>query len=115
MKYAWAGVLTISAVTTVLAQAESAPDGERWWSDVRVLADDNLEGRDTGSPGHRKAAEYVASEFKRLGLEPAGTDGYIQPVKFRSKTIDESQTRLEFVRPSGTEALELGTDAVVSL
>jgi hypothetical protein len=115
MKYAWAGVLTIASVATMPARAASASDGERWWSHVRILADDKLEGRDTGSPGHRKAAEYVAGEFKRLGLEPAGTESFIQPVKFSSNTIDESQTRLEIVRTSGTETLELGADALVLL
>ena len=57
-----------------------------------MLADDALEGRDTGSAGHRRAGEYVAREFEKLGLEPAGTDGYIQPVTLRSRTIDEAHT-----------------------
>jgi hypothetical protein len=51
--------------------AVEAQDGGRWWSHVRFLADDALEGRDTGSPGHRKAAEYVAKQFEALGLRPA--------------------------------------------
>ncbi len=54
--------------------AGDVPDGQRWWSHVAVLADDRLEGRITGSQGHRKAAEYVAAEFARSGLEPAGTE-----------------------------------------
>src|SRR5271165_5167182 len=58
--------------------AADTPDGQRWWSHVAFLADDALEGRDTGSPGHRKAAEYVAKEFEKLGLRPAGTAGYLQ-------------------------------------
>jgi Peptidase family M28 len=115
MKHAWAGVLAIAAVAMISAQGAPGPDGERWWSHVRFLADDKLEGRDTGSAGHRKAAEYVANQFERLGLKPAGTEGYFQPVKFRSKTIDETRTRLELIRTSGPEALELGSDAVVSL
>jgi hypothetical protein len=82
---------------------------------VKVLADDRLEGRNTGSPGHRKAAEYVAGEFEKLGLKPAGTDGFLQPVKFRARTIDESRSRVELVRPSGTQALTLGTDVMISL
>lgn len=47
------------------AWAGDVPDGERWWSHVAVLADDKLEGRNTGSLGHLKAAEYVAAEFAR--------------------------------------------------
>jgi Zn-dependent M28 family amino/carboxypeptidase len=115
MKQAWAAVLAIAVVAAMPALGAPRPDGERWWSHVRALADDKLEGRDTGSPGHRKAAEYVASEFQRLGLKPAGTEGYLQPVKFLSKTIDETHTRLELVRSSGNEPLELGPDAIVSL
>lgn len=42
------------------------------------LASDSLEGRRTGTPGEWKAVQYVAGQFKKDGLAPAGTDGYIQ-------------------------------------
>ena len=45
-----------------LVFAAGIPDGERWWSHVKFLADDKLEGRNTGSEGHRVAARYVAEE-----------------------------------------------------
>ncbi len=67
----------------------------------RPWPNDGLEGRDTGSEGHRKAAEYVAREFAKAGLQPGGADGYIQPVKFKSKEIDESKTRLSLVGKGG--------------
>jgi hypothetical protein len=97
------------------ARAAEAPDGLRWWSHVVFLADDALEGRDTGSPGHRKAAEYVAGEFEKLGLRPAGADGYLQPVALKSRTIDEANSRLALVRDRDEEPLRLGEDAVISL
>ena len=95
--------------------AADAPDGARWWSHVSFLADDALEGRETGSAGHRKAAEYVAGEFARLGLRPAGTDGYLQSVELKSLTIDEAHCRLALVRDGGEEGLGLGEDAMFSL
>jgi hypothetical protein len=98
-----------------LATQSRGSDGARWWSHVEALADDKLEGRDTGSEGHRKAAEYVAKEFAKAGLKPAGTEGYIQPVKFRSKEIDESRTRLSLVGKNGEEPLVLGSEAMISL
>ena len=52
----------------------------RWWSHVTALANDGMEGRDTGSAGYRRAARYVAAEFERAGLKPAGEKGYYQPV-----------------------------------
>jgi Zn-dependent M28 family amino/carboxypeptidase len=93
----------------------SGQDGQRWWSHVAVLADDGLEGRDTGSAGHRKAAAYVAREFEKAGLKPAGTEGYFQPVKLHSKAIDEAHSSLSLVRKEGVEPLILGMDAIISL
>ena len=38
----------------------------RWWTHVKALANDGLQGRDTGSEGYRKAADYVAQKFQRF-------------------------------------------------
>ena len=111
----WMGLVAIVSAIGIPAQGAEGPDGARWWSHVRVLADDKFEGRDTGSAGHRKAADYVAGEFRRLGLKPAGLEGFVQPVDFLTKTIDEAHSRLELVRSTGTEPLELGLDATISL
>jgi len=51
---------------------------------VSFLASDALEGRDTPSKGLDVAAEYIASEFRRAGLEPAGDDGYFQSAPYAS-------------------------------
>ena len=45
---------------------------------VSFLASDLLEGRDTPSRGLDIAAEYIAAQFRRAGLEPAGDAGYFQ-------------------------------------
>jgi Zn-dependent M28 family amino/carboxypeptidase len=90
-------------------------DATRWWSHVKVLADDSMEGRNTGSAGHKRAAEYVAAQFQKAGLEPAGTDGFIQPVKFKTRKIDEAHSSLALVRGGKTEALTLGEDANFSM
>jgi hypothetical protein len=47
---------------------------------VSFLASDLLEGRDSPSRGLDIAAEYIVSEFRRMGLEPAAGDSYLQPV-----------------------------------
>src|ERR1700742_308057 len=45
---------------------------------LSFLASDLLEGRATPSPGLDLAAEYIAAQFRRAGLEPAGDDGFFQ-------------------------------------
>ena len=42
---------------------------------VRYLADDALEGREVGSAGAQCAAEYIAAQFRAMGLQPAGSRG----------------------------------------
>lgn len=45
---------------------------------LSFIASDVLEGRDTPSRGLDIAAEYIAAQFRRAGLEPVGDDGYFQ-------------------------------------
>ena len=47
-------------------------DGKTWWEHVKVLAADNMEGRDTGSRGLKKAEAYAVGQLKAAGLQPAG-------------------------------------------
>ncbi|MFY0602658.1 MAG: M28 family peptidase [Flavobacteriaceae bacterium] len=54
--------------------------------DVSYLADDSLEGRQTGTKGELLAAEYISKRFKELALTTKGTNGYLQPFSFKPKT-----------------------------
>jgi Zn-dependent M28 family amino/carboxypeptidase len=89
-------------------------DGKTWWDYVKVLAADDMEGRETGSPGLAKAAAYIVQHAQKDGLQPAGSDGFYQPVKLRSKQIDEGQSSLALVRNGLEEPLVLGEDAMFS-
>ena len=60
---------------------------------VSFLASDLLEGRDSPSRGLDIAGEYIASQFRRLGLEPAGADGYFQTVVVRPEDPDSPKSR----------------------
>jgi Zn-dependent M28 family amino/carboxypeptidase len=109
----FAPVLFLTAACTTVGLIAATPDGARWWSYVEFLASDKLEGRNTGSEGHRKAAEYVAGQFERDGLKPAGEQGYIQPVKFITKELDETHSTLTLKRDGKSQALKLGEDAII--
>jgi Zn-dependent M28 family amino/carboxypeptidase len=96
--------------------AQSAPtntfDGKTWWNHVKVLADDNMEGRDTGSAGLRKAEAYVVDQLKQSGVQPAGKDGYYQPVKFQSRQIIEKDSSAALIRDGKVEPLVLGDEVI---
>src|SRR3954467_13231394 len=73
---------------------------------LRLIADDSTMGRASGSEGDFKTAEYIASEFRRLGLEPAGENGtYFQTVPFWTMAVDPL-ARLDV----GGSTLQLGRD-----
>jgi Zn-dependent M28 family amino/carboxypeptidase len=104
-------VTAIGIAVGSLAIAQSVSRAKRWFSHVEILAADGMEGRDTGSPGHRRAAEYVASVFQKAGLEPAGGKGFIQPVRLETRRILEDQSSLTLILDDRSEPLTLGEDA----
>ena len=65
-------LLAPSAFAQSAAPAAAAADVERLRAHVTYLASEKLEGRRTGTVGAQEAARYVAREFLRLGLRPAG-------------------------------------------
>ena len=62
---------------------------------LSFLASDLLEGRDTPSKGLDLAAEYIAAQFRRAGLEPVGDDGYFQTAKWEVSEPDAETFRFE--------------------
>jgi Zn-dependent M28 family amino/carboxypeptidase len=107
-------LLTLLAAAAVAATSLQTA-GQRWWAHILYLADDSLEGRETGSPGYLKAADYVARHFAEWGLKPVGVSGPFQPVRFRTRRIEEEHSGLALIREGKSEPLVLGEDAIISL
>jgi Peptidase family M28 len=109
------GALLLAALATACAGArlrspETATTAAITTADLerrlRIIADDSMMGRESGSQGDFKTAEYIASEFRRLGLEPAGENGtFCQTVPFWTAAVDPV-SRLDV----GGSALVLGRD-----
>jgi Zn-dependent M28 family amino/carboxypeptidase len=108
--------LAFTLLFAISAVAQAAPhfDGQTWWSHIKVFADDKLEGRDTGSRGERAAQAYAVEQLKIAGAEPAGVNGFYQPVKFVSLQIVEKDCSLTLLRDGKREPLTLGEDAIIS-
>ncbi len=83
---------------------------------VEFLADDLLEGRDTGSEGHEIAARYVASQFDGLGLKPAGDNGgWLQRITFQKTEPASTPATLTVTGPAGTKNFTHGGDVLMGL
>ncbi|MEO1031454.1 MAG: M28 family peptidase [Bacteroidota bacterium] len=66
--------------------------------DVVFLADDKLEGRQTGTEGEVKASKYIVKRFKEIGLQPKGTEEFLQSFSFKPKT--DPHKEVEFTKNS---------------
>jgi hypothetical protein len=77
---------------------------------VSFLASDVLEGRCTPSRGGDLAAEYIAAQFRRAGLQPAGDDGYFQTANWRlfEQPMDGFEMKIE----KGKQSFPIGKDQV---
>ena len=109
--------LPIAAVAALLLGAAppkpTAASGERIRAHVEFLASDLLEGRETGARGYRIAADYVAAEFRKLGLRPGGANGsYFLDVPFRRATL-AGTPQMSITINGRTTRLNVGTDAAV--
>lgn len=104
-----------SAVAPELRRAIDAVRADGLRAHVRYLADDLLEGRDTGTPGGLLAARYLAAQLEQDGLKPAGDGGtYFQQVPFIRSHMDLEQSRVVFTRGAETRVLALGDDFLLN-
>ena len=81
------------------------PADDRIADDVRTLADDRMQGRETGTPGFDLAADHVAARFAEAGLAPGGDDGgWFQRVPLLRATLVPDGARFE-IRLDGKSAM----------
>jgi len=66
---------------------------------ISYLASDELEGRQTGSPGEMKSARYIANQFKKNGLKLLGKEGLQEFTMVQFRIADES-TRFLTIGPN---------------
>ena len=111
-KFLLAGAVAFLPAAAGFADATTRQQrvGARCWEDVRFLSDDAMEGRRAGSPGHRRAAQFVAEEFGKAGLMPA-EGGYLREVRLESRQIVEANSSVSLLTGDRVRPLKLGDDA----
>lgn len=124
-KHMRAALLALPLIAAAPAIAQKAPADPRkdalqdplaasFRAHVAFLADDLLQGRAIGTPGHEIAANYVAQAFARAGLQPAGSDGWFQRITFAESRFASDTETATLALPGTTLTLENGKDLVLS-
>jgi Zn-dependent M28 family amino/carboxypeptidase len=106
-------LLSLSACVTMPQPASEAERAERWWNDVAALADDAMEGRLTGTPGYQRSADYVVAQAREIGLQPAGSEGFFQPVAFEEQFVDHARSSASLVAGGRETRLDVPGDLLV--
>jgi Zn-dependent M28 family amino/carboxypeptidase len=102
-------------LTMAFAAAATMTPAEQWWADISVIASDANEGRQTGSAGYMRAADYVLSRMKAEGLAPVGDKGFLQQVTFEQQIVDQDASRAMLVDTDGAQSpLKVGDALLVS-
>ena len=102
-----------ACVSDVVVGEEASLVVDRVRAHTTFLASDALEGRGAGTRGHAIAMEYVAAQFRRLGIRPVGDNGYLQPVAMRESRLNLEAGRF-VIRHAGQEtALAIINDTIV--
>lgn len=108
------------ATARKMAAPVAAPDEKRligavsadsMRGDVSFLASDLLEGRDTPSRGLEIAAEYLASQFRAMGLKSASGSGYFQVADY--VLVSPSMAGLALTLESASDKFEVKTDRLM--
>src|ERR1022692_3942325 len=85
--------------------AISTADPHRYLDDIKALSAPAMEGRGAGSKGLTRAEHLIEKRYKSLGLEPAGTNSYLQP--FTVITGAQLKGKNSFAVLTGAEKREL--------
>lgn len=75
-------------------------------SHVEYLTSDDLAGRYIATPGEKMSADYIATQFKEIGLNADGDDGYLQYIPIPNLRMAQANSSLKL----GNEVLTLFTD-----
>jgi Zn-dependent M28 family amino/carboxypeptidase len=85
---------------------------DRMRADVKYLASDPLQGRGVGTRGEELATDYIADQFQKAGLKPAGEDGtYFQKVPLMMVATTQDAT-LKMVKGNETTSFKLDEEFV---
>lgn len=97
MRLSFKRAIALSLLTSISVPVLAAPtfSPDRIKSDVAFLADDLLEGRDSGTRGYDIAALFVAQRFAALGLQPAKGDGWYQMVPLQESNLGKPDAILK--------------------
>lgn len=94
----------LSLTGCVSGRVELDSQTAAWWRTTQALSGDAMEGRDIGSAGYDRAADYVADRFAAAHLAPAGDNGsYFQRINFTETEVVSAGANITVTHQGGAK------------
>ena len=90
----------------------SPADPQRYLTDIKTLTEPKMEGRGDGTKGLTRAEHVLVDRYKSYGLEPAGTNGYLQPFTVSTGAKLKGKNHLLIQNGVAKSSLKLNQDYV---
>jgi len=87
-------VLAFCLLATATSTSPGSADPKLYLNDIKTLSAPEMEGRGAGTKGLTQASQYLERRYQALGLQPAGTNGYLQPFTVTTGAELKSDNRL---------------------
>src|ERR1035437_2136432 len=108
-----ASFLVLFAFLAIADTPRVAPaDANRYLNDIKTLTTPEMEGRGAGTKGIVRAATMLEQRYKSLGLEPAGTKGFLQPFTVTTGAKLKSGNQAAIKSSAGKTDLQVDRDFV---
>lgn len=112
--FLWSLLAFTCDYSAIAATATPKANKEAIRAHLSILADDLLEGRETGTRGFDIAARYVTAQFMQYGVRPKGDkDSFLQQVAMRSTALVAGSTVVEIESAAGVEPLSAASDFLI--
>ena len=110
-------VTTLTLISAALFAVAQAPklqpaDPARYIQDIKSLSAPNMEGRGDGSKGLTRARDILVHRYASLGLEPRGTNGFLQPFDVIVGAELTPKNSFHVQSPNGPQTLQLHQDYI---
>ncbi len=112
MKIRTRGLFVGLILAAVALAATATIDPNLYLNDIKFLASQDLRGRLTGSPELEKAAAFIESNYRELGIKPAGGQSYLQPFPVTTDAALGKANRFQFTENGSPTTLPFPDDFV---
>ena len=106
-------LVCVGAQAAIAQDYTSQLDPDRMRERVKILSADEFEGRGPGTPGSKKAADYIVAQMRAAGIKPGNGKSYLQNVKMVGVKADPA-TGLTFSGSGGARSFKFGDDFVAT-